>query len=640
LNHYEVAMCGIWATVGHLANDPLDIASRALELVSHRGPDGYAVRVFETAAAPVVLAHRRLAIIDTTHDARQPMSSANGAFTVSFNGSIFNHEELGRSLEGRGIRMRTRSDTEVLVEGLTSYGLDLLEQLRGLFAFVAYDAQTQQVIAARDRFGIKPLYYWQTSTGIAFASEIKQFAALPGFRRHLNDDALIDYLAFGLFDHGDQTFCEGVRQVEPGHALVVSFPSAYGRAPEVEMRCWVGRSGTAASHANEHALPDLRSKLDRAVKYGMRADVRMGAALSGGLDSSTITAIAASDRPVTERLDTVGIFFDAPGIDEMPYANAVADHVGAHLTAGTVDADELGELFASAVWHFDEPVARPNMLAQFKLYRLFRERGIKVVLSGQGGDELFGGYEYLWPALIIEQLQRGQLACSLGSWRAARAQGVESGRLRRGIWSELLPSVLLERWMRSGMCRDSGFDAAMLNSVDVNVARMRLCTSRTRAPIHYTRGRAANASERLIRFSNLPMLLHYDDRASMAAQIESRPVMLDHDLVNTALALPVRMRASGGRLKGALRDAMAGSLPCSVIGRTNKLGFPVPEAAWLASTFGKTLSAKATDALAIFPHVLSRVLDVDSIRERLAAGRLDGVPVWALASLAQWHESS
>ena len=616
-------MCGIWVSAGKLNNDGRTVASNALDLVRHRGPDAVGIWTLSDNS-PVVIGHRRLAIIDLDTRANQPMTSGDGRYVITFNGEILNYREIRRSLEAEGVVLKTRSDTEVLLEALAWWGLNVLEKLRGFFAFVLFDQQDRRLLAARDRYGIKPLYYTVVPAGLAFASEIKQFRALPNFSRRLNDEALMDYLAFGLFDHSSFTFFEGVYQVEPGQAVSVCLSTLEDL--KIELSTWAtGRGKIIETDSNS-----LRTSLAVAVSLGLTSDVPLGVALSGGIDSSVVATIAASMRPVgSKRLRAVGMFFDQPDIDESRYARAVAESANLELVMGTITCDELEELFRATVWSFDEPLVRASMLVQMKLYRVFKENGIKVVLSGQGGDEMFCGYPFAWPSLLLDILAREGWPSFV---QTAQANSVSV----RALWTELAPVGFVQRVMLRAMRQPSMFDELLTRSFEMEVARCRVRRGRLKRRVLKLESRSARFSRRLIEAGNLPMLLHYDDRAGMASSVESRPVLLDPDLVETALALPADRKADGARLKGALRLAMHNELPSVVRDRTDKLGFPAPEAHWMAGAFGDLLVARAKAGLEQFSSSLAQVIDVDEIRARLRARQLQGTPIWILASLGEW----
>jgi asparagine synthase (glutamine-hydrolysing) len=615
-------MCGIWVSAGKLSNDGRTIASNALDLVRHRGPDG--VGIWASAGSPpVIIGHRRLAVIDLDTRANQPMTSHDGRYVITFNGEIFNYREVRLALENKGTVLKTASDTEVLLEALARWGLNVLEKLRGFFAFVLFDQQERRLLAARDRYGIKPLYYAVWPGLLTFASEIKQFRALPDFARRLNDEALIDYLAFGLFDHSSFTFFEGVYQIEPGQAVSVCLDTIQDL--KIEMSTWV----IERENVIESNPDSLRTSLTAAVSLGLTSDVPLGVALSGGIDSSAVATIAASIWPVgPKRPMAVGMFFDQPDIDESQYARAVAERANLDLVRGTITSDELEELFRATVWSFDEPIVRASMLVQMKLYRVFKERGIKVVLSGQGGDEMFCGYPFAWPSLLLDILSRVGWSSFV---QTAQANSVSV----RAMWTELAPVGFVEHALLHAMRKPAVFEEVLTRSFEMDVARCRVRRGRLKRSSKLE-SRSARFSRRLMEAGNLPMLLHYDDRAGMASSVESRPVLLDPDLVATALAIPADMKAAGGRLKGALRIAMHNELPPVVRDRKDKLGFPAPEGQWMAGAFGEFLVTRAKAGLELFSSSLAQVVDVDEIRTRLAQRYLQGTPIWFLASLGEW----
>jgi asparagine synthase (glutamine-hydrolysing) len=622
-------MCGIWVSIG------LPPLPKALDLIGHRGPDGGGVRIGAYHGRPVVVGHVRLAIQDPSPRSDQPMVSEDERWWLSFNGEILNYLELRREIESGGGPFRTTSDTEVLLRAVSQRGPSILERIRGFFAFVLIDMRDGVLYAARDRYGIKPLYWTRTGDGICFASEAKQFLAVPGFRPRLNRPMLDDYLTFGLCDHTTETFFADVFQVGPGELLQLDLGGTDRLQPR-RVR-WAGAPAEDPATRNGGATDGLRSALQRVVELNLRADVEVGVALSGGLDSSSIAALAS--RQLCERgrpLSTCGVMFDQQALAEEHFARLTAAHIGAAWHRTTVEPDELIELFRRVLWHFDEPVVRGSMLAQHKLFQLFRQEGLKVALTGQGGDELLCGYPSMFVPALLDQLTSRGFRSTLRELRAVRAAGMTCGDLRRGLWAQLLPAAWLDTAF-AGFRHPAGTVARHLGlKMDPFLARARAPRTLREVPPIAWGGALTRVSYALSRSANLRMLLHYEDRNGMAHGVECRPVLLDPDLERVCLSIPAARKLSDGFGKSILRHVLADLLPGEVANRRDKLGFPVPEAMWQATPFGDWMRSRALDGLDAMGTNGPHVIDPQHARRSLAAGVTTGLPVWALASIGEW----
>jgi asparagine synthase (glutamine-hydrolysing) len=372
-------MCG-FVGILHFDGRPVEhpMLAQMARAIAHRGPDGEGSFV----DGPVGFHHKRLAIIDL-HNGQQPMT--RDGVTVVLNGEIYNYVELREGLAARGHRFDTSSDTEVLLRMYLEHGEGCVRQLNGMFAFLIYDARTGQVLAARDHFGIKPLYCYQTRELTLFGSEIKAILQHPAVRAEVDLDGLREYVTF-QFVLGEGTLFRGVRKLLPGHYQI--FDVATGRSRKVKY--WEPRFEIDSHHNEAYFASTLRSILEDAIRLQLRSDVPVGAHLSGGMDSTLVTALAASRYP--GRLKTfTGRFLEGPEFDESRYAKEAASASGAEWFDTVCTADEFVELLPTLVYHMDEPAAGPGLFPQYVVSRRAAEH-VKVVLGGQGGDEIFGGY--------------------------------------------------------------------------------------------------------------------------------------------------------------------------------------------------------------------------------------------------------
>jgi asparagine synthase (glutamine-hydrolysing) len=582
--------------------------------IRHRGPDDEGHFV----APGVALGMRRLSIIDVA-GGHQPIENEDGSVVVVFNGEIYNHRELHARLHAAGHRFATCSDTEVLVHLYEEHGDRMVHALRGMFGFAIWDARRQRLLLARDRVGIKPLYYWETSDGVAFASELRALLALGAVPRQVDRAAVGQYLAFGYVP---DPWCilKGVRKLSPGHCL------SWDRDRGVRVdRYWTPVRPEVPRVDEGQVIGELRRLLVDAVQSHLESDVPLGAFLSGGIDSSTVVALMARqmDRPVS----TFSIGFDEPEFNEAPHAAVVARMLGTAHTELVVspDADVLIE---DVVRGFDEPFADSSALPTYLVSQLARQQ-VTVALSGDGGDELFGGYTRYTDVLG----QRGvdsRAARDLLRGVARRLPHVSPGRNR-----------LLDL-SRSRRGRFASTVAASLDVAEGGVARADLAgTSPALDALmaHWfdeSAGRDFATQMMLVdMLSYLPGdILTKVDRMSMAASLEARVPLLDHRVIEFAVALPSHLKIQDGTGKWLLRRAIEGIVPPAVLQRP-KQGFGVPLGRWFRRDLRHRVAALLKPSCAIYEYT-----DHAAVR-RLAAehaiGRRDhNQIIWRLVVLDLW----
>jgi asparagine synthase (glutamine-hydrolysing) len=625
-------MCGIWFSSGF----PPDRAH--IDKVAHRGPDGSGWRVFESSAGPVALGHRRLSIIDLSDAASQPMEYADGRYWVTYNGEIYNYLELRDELAAAGYRFRTQSDTEILLAAYAQWGEAALDRLVGMFAFILWDAKGQVAFAARDRFGIKPLYLFATSGGIAFASEIKQFAGLPGFAARLNIARAYDFLSAGIMDHTDETMFDGVRQLQGGECVRLDLQH-WRPGEALPVRRWYGilEPGTLDIDERE-AGRRFRDLLTQSVRLHLRSDVPVGTCLSGGLDSSSIACLMARELDEAgngSRVHTVSACYDVKAVDERPFMEAVVER------AGTIPHwchPRYEDAFAEAeriTWHQDEPYGSTSIFAQWCVFGEARRAGLKVMLDGQGADEQLAGYHGSFPYYFASLIRQRRFAALLRAMAERhRWHGVSFADQARTYLLPLLPAGLA-RWLRrerQTVGRQSWLDGEVLRP---HLGRSAFDTARERIGRPPIAG-IGDLCVALTQSSNLAMLLHWEDRNSMAHSIEARVPFLDHQLVEFSIALGDSHKIVGGDTKRVLRRAMDGILPAQVRDRRDKLGFTTPEETWFRGPLREFVHAGIEQTLARYPGLLNR-----SGVKAHAAAMLEGrksvdFSLWRIISLGIW----
>ncbi len=663
-------MCGIAgiAALGATAGRPvpLEALQCMADLQAHRGPDGegflaswredggYASAFMPKAAAwggradvAVGLAHRRLAILDLSERGRQPMTVGDGSAWIVFNGEIYNHRVLRDELSSLGHAFVTRTDTEVLLQAYRAWGEDCLPRLRGMFAFAIWDAARGRLFCARDRLGIKPFYYVLGDGTFAFASEMKALLAVPGVTPEADDDAVIEFLVHGNCDYGERTLLRRVRALAPAHALTVDIHT--GRADGRPYWRLAPRNPGPAAARNGTSAPwrALRALLTETTADHLVSDVRVGSCLSGGLDSSTVVALIGAirrDAPdaaaaVGERFHTFTACWDDPAFDERAYAMAAAGAAGASPSLVFPTADDFLDSFARMAWHQDMPFGEPTYYAQWRVMRAAKEAGVKVLVDGQGGDEVFGGYAKFRYAYLMSLLRAG---------RAVRLGGEVGAMLRQGDGYVLnlrngyryLPRPLRRLFGVDSLLREAlraDWDRAVSAESTPGTRWWRYAASGG-APED---GPAMSVMQRMqvddIRTDTLPMLLRMEDRSSMAFSLEARVPLLDHEVVEVGLSLPDDLKIRGGFSKYAIRRAMDGLLPDQVRMRTTKLGFAVPGRTWLTGALRPQVSAMLHDTLRA-----ARYVDPEVLRRWYGSSRAAGAPkeaylgLFRVLSLEMW----
>jgi asparagine synthase (glutamine-hydrolysing) len=620
-------MCGIVGIVKLNPGESVDEPRLKLmrDVLRHRGPDGEGLLI----DGPVGLGHRRLAIVDVA-GGHQPMPNEDETAWIVLNGEIYNHAALRPELQARGHRYRTRSDTETVLHLYEEEGERCVERLRGMFAFAVWDRSRRRLLLGRDRLGIKPLYYAYTDRELLFASEIKAILAAGSIRPALNEAVLPEFLAT-RFVSGEETFFRGVRKLLPGRTLSWS-PGGELR----ERRYWRLPVGIDEAPATlEARAGELRRRLAEAVRSHLMSDVPLGLFLSGGLDSSGLAALMAPMVP--EPIRTFAVGFADPETDELPYARLVARAVGAEHRDVVVSPGQFFGALPELVWHEDEPIAFPASVPLAFVSRLASEH-VKVVLTGEGADELFLGYPWYRVTMWNDRLGR--------AYRAALPRA-----LRRGVRGLVgsLPRPVRRYADRSFLALGPGpaglfyenfapFSTALQQRLLAD-PHLRIA----RDPYAEALGRfeegAGGIAERMSHAdvqTYLVELLMRQDAMSMAASLESRVPYLDHELVEHAVAIPARYKLRAGRTKAVLRAALRGLVPPEILGR-RKMGFPVPLHRWLRGPFWPVV-----EEFVLGPRARGRGLFAASVLRDLAHEYRAGVTehgerLWLLLTLEIWQ---
>jgi asparagine synthase (glutamine-hydrolysing) len=617
-------MCGI-AGIFHVdVPKPVDPArvEAMTDALAHRGPDGSGV----WTAPGVGFGHRRLAIIDLTDAGAQPMLTPDRRVAITYNGEIYNFREVRAELEAQGHVFCSESDTEVILAAWRQWGPDCLSRLNGMFALALYDAGQDLLFLARDRLGVKPLYFAELADGaLIFASELKGLLVHPRLRRTPSPQAIEDYLAFGYVPD-DACIIEGVRKLPAGHHLTVR----RGRPVPASVSWWDVDFSETDRRSAKVLEEELVDRLRAAVRSRMVSDAPLGAFLSGGVDSSAVVAFMAEAS--REAVETCAIGFDRADHDETEYADAVARRFATRHRSRTVASDDFG-LIDTLVGAFDEPFADASALGTYRVSELAREK-VTVALSGDGADEAFAGYRR-YRMFAAEERARRLLPGPLG--RAVGALGDVYPKLD---WA---PRAFRAKTTLQALGRDSGLAYALGVGVTPPALRRRIFAAPLDghdAEARYVRTMAeAPARDALSRaqYADLKIWLPGDiltkvDRASMAVSLEAREPLLDYRLVEFAARLPTRLRLRGGTGKYLLKRALADRLPRDILHRP-KMGFVTPISSWfrgpLAGEAGRIAHGSALAETGWF--------DADAIEGLAAAhraGRADhGRLLWQLLML-------
>jgi asparagine synthase (glutamine-hydrolysing) len=626
-------MCGICGVLHFDSNRSVqqDVIERMAYVIRHRGPDdeGY------YTDGPLGLAHKRLSIIDLSPAAHQPMTNEDERLWIIFNGEIYNYQELRQQIVQRGHTLKSNSDTEVILHLYEDEGPKCVTKLNGMFSFVIWDRREQTLFAARDHFGIKPFYYALHDNTFLFASEIKALLAYDGLQPTINQDALADYLTF-QFCLGKKTLFNGIQKLLPGHHLTLKVDGSLSI-----QRYWGLDFQIDTFHTEEYFKHQLLRLLEDAVRIQLRADVPVGAHLSGGLDSSTVASLAASllDSPVHT---FTGGFKEDPRYNETHYARMIADAHGTLHHETYPEAQDFVDTLPRLIYHMDEPAAGPGLFPQYFVSKL-ASQNVKVVLGGQGGDEIFGGYSRYLVAYLEECIRGG-------------IQGTQEDDKYVVTFESVLPNLTqLQGYepMLKYFWSDGVFDAPdqrylrlvnRSNDMRPFVDPALFAGGNGYSPAEgysklFNEGNLGSYINRMTRFdilTLLPALLHVEDRTSMAVSLESRVPLLDHRIVELVASMPPKIKYKGGRSKHIFRQVVQHIVPQPIYERKDKMGFPVPLNEWYKKS---PVREFVRDTLASLQARRNGFLQGANLDALLDSERAFGRNIWGLLSLELWMEN-
>ncbi|MBI38526.1 MAG: asparagine synthase (glutamine-hydrolyzing) [Leptospiraceae bacterium] len=620
-------MCGILGN--YTPTDYRKIDPAVLSSLSHRGPDDEGFVTIAAGSGRVTLGHTRLAIIDLSAGGHQPIRSSDGRFHLVFNGEIYNYRELRSRLRNLGVAFESESDTEVLLKSWIQWGAESIGKLNGMFAFAILDTKQSRIHCVRDAFGIKPLYYSRKNNEFHFASEVPALTAILPQKPRPNIQQAYDYLTTGLYDDGYNTFFEEIYQLPPGHLITIDLGD---QRNDNLQRWWQPEVEPVLNDSFETAANTIRHIFLDNIRLHMRSDVPLGAALSGGIDSAAVVCGMRKVEPQAE-LHTFSFVAKGSEVDEEPWVDLVARHVNAHVHKVRVKPEELSQDLDTLLHTQGEPFGDTSIYAQYRVFQLAREKGIKVTLDGQGADELLAGYQGYPTARahsLFETLRWLTLSRFIRSWsqwpgrsRQLFLKGALRGLLPRGIFQIMrkYSAGNPEReWVDASRVKGLSLSATTPGGHQRSVRKRRLASELRRALTGY----------------GLSMLLRHGDRNSMHWSVESRVPFLTTEFARYTLKLPENyLLSSEGETKSVFRAAMRGIVPDAILDRRDKIGFATPESDWLGKLQPEILKwLEAADTIPfVKPREYRRI-----VQEAVSGKRPYDRRIWRMINYCRWSQ--
>lgn len=644
-------MCGIYALINIQDTGSTEALLHGTQIIRHRGPDDvgfylwhqgskavYAgpdtnastLQVKQIAQLPaearwkVGFGHRRLSIIDLSPGGHQPMVHEPTGLTITFNGEVYNYREIRDELKTLGHIFHSQSDTEVILVAWAEWGQQALSRFNGMIAFVIFDPRVQEIYAVRDRFGVKPVYWYQDAHYVGIASEPKQFKTIPSFKADINKDIAYQYLAYGRLDYDTHTFFQNIQQIRGGEILRY----ALGKDTKPQITKWYELPlDQRWQGTDEQAIERFRELFYESVKLRLRSDVTVGSCLSGGLDSSAIVCTMAeilAKEPSHHGIKTITACFDNKKYDEWEYAKAVIDktHATAHQVFPSFEnlQEELGKL----MWHMDEPFGSTSQYSQWAVFKGAAQAGLKVMLDGQGSDEQLAGYnsnELPLYAGLMRSLKWGQLYKEFQSYQQLSGQFPKSQALGAALRTyPFLKGVMPKSLRGAGRAKPIHW----IKEANEDSYRLPL-------PL-----KLQDTLAQQTLFTSLPVLLRYEDRNSMAWSIESRVPFMDYRFVEFNMSLPEHLVFPRGTRKYILREAMRPVFPQKIYERKDKMGFVTPEEVWLKGQGKDWLFDCSEKSIHHLPELFEKASVYKALDGMLAGNAKFDFSYWRLACMGLW----
>ena len=583
-------MCGILLNI---STEKIEADHPALNVIAHRGPDAFGTENFNIGEFNLALGHRRLSIIDLSDKGSQPMSFAKENLWITYNGEIYNYLEIKKELSADGYRFISDSDTEVLLAAYDKWGEECLNRLNGMFAFAIFDKRQNSVFIARDRFGIKPLYYHNSPKGFSLVSEIKQIPELKHYAPQANNNKLYHFLNSGDFSFDEETLWKDIFEIQPGYCLKINL-SNWKPGDKLDFRCWYSPpfNDETLDISFEDAVCEFRRLLDTSVKLRLRADVNVGFLLSGGLDSSTLVGLAHDNERYTKnKLRTYSSCYDDKSIDEREFINAMVDFSGADSHLHFPGPSDFSENIDKVIWHNDIPVRFGSPTPHWLIYQHIKNEkdNRKVIIEGQGADEILCGYgDFHW-AFLYENMKFSNIFGFISELSAFQKKHHEPLK------------IILRKYKRLRFPNSVKYPPNSVLNTDFLLKNSQIPS------IPNKRERASIMSLHQERMRILRYILHNVDRGSMAHSRETRVPFLDHNLVEFCLKLPSAFKMSKGYTKRILRASVKDVISEKIRKRIDKQGYSSPVKKWAGNELNAFFKNNLHDALDL-PFVNKKIL--------------------------------
>jgi len=651
-------MCGISGFFSLKAVNPMVLRTMS-EIITHRGPDGEGFYFYNTidksnalayssdtpekviehkrniseeilnvasihTSYNLGIAHRRLSIIDLSHNGHQPMSFHHNDYWITFNGEIYNYKEIRNELRILGCSFKTETDTEVILQAWLNWGEDCLNKFVGMWAFALLDKKKQSLYLVRDRFGIKPLYYYENQETIYFGSEIKQFTKIPDWKSKLNHQNAFEYLNYSFTDHNNSTMFDGVNNLQPGHLLVINLQN--NNRIECSIKKWYKPAQSTFEGSYEEALYEFSEIFSNCIELHLRSDVPLGFALSGGIDSTSILG-RSNEILKSENISHVINTFSACSENEIHSEKEWIDLANAYYKTNPNLIYAKGNLIKSSLpaltWIMDEPYQSQSAFLGYHIYASVKSKGIKVLLNGQGADEILNGY---------------------GAFRLfEQTKNIESGRLKH-LWNELSHLtftarvkwyfVILDVLMTENKLKSNSILTKPL-AVDKFLNRNILSYKKIRDPAFND---IFDIAIHQLTKDPLPKFLRWEDRNSMAHSIESRIPFLDHRLVEFCLTLPMEFRDTKFNKKRILVDSVKNIIPTPIANRQDKKGFMTSEETWMKGEYRDDFLSLISESIHYSNGIISKNAE-KYIREMTNGIEPFSYNYWRLIQFGFWMKA-
>lgn len=592
-------MCGIWTYIG------IESSLDTLIPMLHRGPDGYGMESFKTCAGLLEMASWRLSILDRSSAGHMPMVY-NDRYWMVYNGEVYNYIEIRNALREKGYIFHSDTDTEVIMAAYSEYGVNCMEKFNGMFAFCLWDKLSKQLFIARDRFGVKPLYYFNSRQGLAFASEIKQFLGLPFFFPLMNVQRAHDFLTYGFLDHTDETLFRNIYQIRGGQYSLISLDD-WQPGQSLPITNWYSLAIRGPfSGTFEEATEQYKELFTDSVRLRLRSDVPVGSCLSGGMDSSSIVCTVNKLLRPSGSASFQQVFsscFENKKYDEREFIEQVVSHTNIRPNYVFPSDDDLFNVLDRIVWHQDEPFNSTSIFAQWCVFREARQKGVPVMLDGQGGDEQLGSYPQYFTYHVLDLLYRLKIISAIQESRALKGlhdlhYSVLLKTLMRWFAPKLLYDAIREfsptgkfKWLNKGFLNFTKYNKSETVDLLWNINRPK---------------NAFELAKLMIGELTIPMLLHWEDRNSMANSVETRVPFLDYRLMEFALSIPEEFKTYKGLTKRVLRSAVSDIVPAKILSRMDKMGFVTPEEAWMKKKLAVPFKEHLMQGASRFPELFNK----------------------------------